>query len=99
MVKVIIKNDRFFEKSMKKFSRKVDKVGIIKEVRSRTYYEKPSVKRKRRLTESLRRRKKAARKIQLFQEKQESSRKRKWTSPIKEQLAREKAYYRLKSRE
>ncbi len=46
MVKVIIKNDRFFEKSMKKFSRKVDKVGIIKEVRSRTYYEKPSVKKR-----------------------------------------------------
>jgi small subunit ribosomal protein S21 len=31
---------------MKKFSRKVDKVGIIKEVRSRTYYEKPSVKKR-----------------------------------------------------
>ena len=46
MIKVIIKNDRFFEKSMKKFSRKVDKVGIIKEVRSRTYYEKPSVKKR-----------------------------------------------------
>ena len=46
MVKVIIKHDRFFEKSMKKFSRKVDKVGIIKEVRSRTYYEKPSVKKR-----------------------------------------------------
>ena len=46
MVKVIIKNDRFFEKCMKKFSRKVDKVGIIKEVRSRTYYEKPSVKKR-----------------------------------------------------
>jgi|TARA_Y100000310_G_scaffold33968_1_gene32107 small subunit ribosomal protein S21 len=46
VVKVIIKNDRFFEKSMKKFSRKVDKVGIIKEVRSRTYYEKPSVKKR-----------------------------------------------------
>ena len=46
MVKIIIKDNRFFEKSMKKFSRKVDKVGIIKEVRSRTYYEKPSVKKR-----------------------------------------------------
>ena len=31
---------------MKKFSRKVDKAGIIKEVRDRTYYEKPSVKKR-----------------------------------------------------
>ena len=46
MVKIIIKDNRFFEKSMKKFSRKVDKTGIIKEVRSRTYYEKPSVKKR-----------------------------------------------------
>ena len=46
MVKIIIKDNRFFEKSMKKFSRKVDKTGIIKEVRDRTYYGKPSVKKR-----------------------------------------------------
>ena len=46
MVKIIIKDNRFFEKSMKKFSRKVDKAGIIREVRDRTYYEKPSVKKR-----------------------------------------------------
>jgi len=46
VVKIIIKDNRFFEKSMKKFSRKVDKAGIIREVRDRTYYEKPSVKKR-----------------------------------------------------
>ena len=77
----------------KKISIMLEEVNFdYKDLKVKRYYEKPSEKRKRRLTESLRRRKKAARKIQLFQEKQESSRKRKWTSPIKEQLAKEKAF-------
>ena len=72
--------------------------GLVKDLKVKRFYEKPSEKRKRRLTESLRRRKKLLRKEQLFQEKRESNRQRKWTSPIKEQLAKEKAYYSLKSR-
>ena len=44
MVKITIKNNRFFEKSMKKFSRKIDKEGILKEVRERMHFVKPSVK-------------------------------------------------------
>ena len=80
------------------FKREVQKEGILKDLKIKRFYEKPSEKRKRRLTESLRRRKKAERKEQLFEEKRESNRQRKWTSPIKEQLAKEKAYYSLKSR-
>jgi len=98
MVTVYVRYGNFY-KAFSVFKRMVQREGILKDLKNKRYYEKPSVKRKRRLTESLRRRKKAARKIQLFEEKQEGNRKRKWTSPIKEQLAREKAYYRLKSKE
>ena len=48
MVKITIKNNRFFEKSMKKFSRKIDKEGILKEVRERMHFVKPSVKKRER---------------------------------------------------
>ena len=98
MVTVYVRHGNFY-KAFSVFKRMVQREGILKDLKVKRYYEKPSEKRKRRLTESLRRRKKTLRKMQIFQERQEnSSRKRKWKSPIKEQLAREKAYYRLKSR-
>ena len=98
MVTVYVRYGNFY-KAFSVFKRMVQREGILKDLKDKRFYEKPSIKIRRKATESLRRRKKAARKIQLFEEKQESSRKRKWTSPIKEQLAKEKAYYRLKSRE
>ena len=97
MVGVYVRHGNF-HKAFAIFKREVQKEGILKDLKIKRFYEKPSEKRKRRLTESLRRRKKVLRKEQLFQEKRESNRQRKWTSPIKEQLAKEKAYYSLKSR-
>ena len=97
MVQVYVRHGNF-HKAFAIFKREVQKEGILKDLKIKRFYEKPSEKRKRRLTESLRRRKKLLRKEQLFQEKRESNRQRKWTSPIKEQLAKEKAYYSLKSR-
>lgn len=97
MVQVYVRHGNF-HKAFAIFKREVQKEGILKDLKIKRFYEKPSEKRKRRLTESLRRRNKAARKEQLFEEKRESNRQRKWTSPIKEQLAKEKAYYSLKSR-
>ena len=46
---VMVKEDEPFEKAVKRFRRKVEKAGIIKETKRRTRYEKPSVKRKRKL--------------------------------------------------
>ena len=47
MIKVKVKNgNRFFEKAMKKFSRKMDKEGTMKEVRERMHFVKPSVKKR-----------------------------------------------------
>ena len=97
MVQVYVRHGNF-HKAFAIFKRQVQREGILKDLKIKRFYEKPSEKRKRRLTESLRRRKKVLRKEQLFQEKRESNRQRKWTSPIKEQLAKEKAYYSLKSR-
>ena len=97
MVGIYVRHGNF-HKAFAIFKREVQKEGILKDLKIKRFYEKPSEKRKRRLTESLRRRKKLLRKEQLFQEKRESNRQRKWTSPIKEQLAKEKAYYSLKSR-
>ena len=97
MVTVYVRHGNF-HKAFAIFKRQVQREGILKDLKIKRFYEKPSEKRKRRLTESLRRRKKVLRKEQLFQEKRESNRQRKWTSPIKEQLAKEKAYYSLKSR-
>jgi|TARA_B100001964_G_scaffold227021_1_gene276506 small subunit ribosomal protein S21 len=98
MVTVYVRQGNFY-KAFSIFKRKVQKEGILKSLKDKRFYEKPSIKKKRKATEALRRRKKTLRKMQIFQERQEnSSRKRKWKSPIKEQLAREKAYYLLKSR-
>ena len=43
---IYIKDQKQFEKMVKKFTRKVKKTGILDEVRERRYYTKPSVKRR-----------------------------------------------------
>lgn len=42
MVSVNVKNGEPFEKAMRRFKKKWEKAGILREVRSRTYYLKPS---------------------------------------------------------
>jgi small subunit ribosomal protein S21 len=44
---VVAGNNESFESLLKRFSRKVQQDGILSEVRHREYFEKPSVKRKR----------------------------------------------------
>lgn len=43
MIIVPVKDGENIEKALKKFKRKAEKTGIIKEVRTRKQYEKPSV--------------------------------------------------------
>jgi small subunit ribosomal protein S21 len=45
---VVAKDNENFENLLKRFNRSVQQEGILSEVRHREYYEKPSVKRKRR---------------------------------------------------
>jgi small subunit ribosomal protein S21 len=44
---VVAGNNESFESLLKRFTRKVQQDGILSEVRHREYFEKPSVKRKR----------------------------------------------------
>jgi small subunit ribosomal protein S21 len=57
LVDVVAKDNENFENLLKRFNRSVQQEGILSEVRHREYYEKPSIKRKRR--ESSRKRKSA----------------------------------------
>jgi len=47
MAVVIVKEDESFEKALKRFRKICEKEGIITEMKRREFYEKPSVKRKR----------------------------------------------------
>lgn len=47
MANVVAGSNESFESLLKRFTRKVQQDGILSEVRHREYFEKPSVKRKR----------------------------------------------------
>ena len=47
MPRVRIRDDESFESALKRFKRKCQKAGVVSEIKKRQYYEKPSVKRKR----------------------------------------------------
>ena len=51
------------EKAIKVLKRKMDSEGVRKELRHRRFYEKPSVKRKRKRLEAKRRRQKSRRRL------------------------------------
>ncbi len=62
MANVVAGNNESFESLLKRFSRKVQQDGILSEVRHREYFEKPSVKRKRKAAAKRRRSARAQRK-------------------------------------
>ncbi len=58
---VQVREDESFENALRRFKRKVEKSGILTELRKRQHFEKPSVKRKRKAVQA---KKKMARKVQ-----------------------------------
>jgi small subunit ribosomal protein S21 len=58
---VQVREDESFENALRRFKRKVEKSGILTELRKRQHFEKPSVKRKRKAIQA---KKKMARKVQ-----------------------------------
>ncbi len=44
---VQVRDEESFEGALRRFKRKVEKAGILTELRKRQFFEKPSVKRKR----------------------------------------------------
>ena len=57
---VHVREDESFENALRRFKRKVEKAGILTELRKRQHFEKPSVKRKRKAIQA---KKKIARKV------------------------------------
>ncbi|HYG61046.1 MAG TPA: 30S ribosomal protein S21 [Thermoanaerobaculia bacterium] len=57
---VHVREEESFENALRRFKRKVEKSGILTELRKRQHFEKPSVKRKRKTIQA---KKKIARKL------------------------------------
>ncbi len=57
---VHIRDEESFENALRRFKRKCEKAGILTELKKRQHFEKPSVKRKRKLVQA---RKKMMRKL------------------------------------
>jgi len=58
---VHVREEESFENALRRFKRKVEKSGILTELRKRQHFEKPSVKRKRKAVQA---KKKIMRKLQ-----------------------------------
>ena len=49
MTVVIIREGESFESALRRFKKQCERTGILSEVKRREYYEKPSVKRKKKI--------------------------------------------------
>ena len=56
MSEVRIEDGESLESALKRFKKKVQKAGILTEIRRREHYEKPSVKKKRKRAQARRKR-------------------------------------------
>ena len=61
MTNIMISNNESFESLLRRFTRRVQQDGILSEVRHREYFEKPSIKRKRKAAAKRRRNARASR--------------------------------------
>jgi small subunit ribosomal protein S21 len=48
MSEVQIRGDESFESALRRFKKKIDREGILREIRDRKHYEKPSERRRKR---------------------------------------------------
>jgi len=46
MIIVSIKENESIDKALKRFKKKFERTGVLKELRSRTFFEKPSIRRR-----------------------------------------------------
>ncbi len=46
MITVTIKDNESIDKALKRFKKKFEKAGVLKELRGRSYFEKPSISRR-----------------------------------------------------
>jgi small subunit ribosomal protein S21 len=58
-----IKENESFENALRRFKKQVEKTGILSEIRRREHFEKPSIKRKKKLLAAKKRTMKRMRKV------------------------------------
>ena len=58
MARVIVRNNEPIEKAMRRFKKKIEKEGIMKDIRLKRYHMKPSVKKKEKVKAAEKRRRK-----------------------------------------
>ncbi len=58
MAKVIVRKNEAPEKAMKRFKRKVEREGIMRDIKKKRYYKKPSVRKKEKSKAAEKRRRK-----------------------------------------
>jgi small subunit ribosomal protein S21 len=46
MIVIKIKENESVDKALKRFKKKFERTGVLKELRSRTFYEKPSIRKR-----------------------------------------------------
>ncbi len=63
MPAIIIRDGESFETALRRFKRKCERTGILSEIKRREYYEKPSVKRKKKILAAKKRALKKMRRI------------------------------------
>jgi small subunit ribosomal protein S21 len=63
MPEIRIKENESFENALRRFKKQVEKTGILSEVRRREHYEKPSIKRKKKILAAKKRAMKRMRKV------------------------------------
>ena len=69
MAGIIVKEGESFEQALKRFKRLVEKTKILSEVKKREFYEKPGVRRRKKIQAA---RKKLLKKLKKFQQKAKS---------------------------
>jgi len=61
MSEIVIHDDENFERALKRFKKKCEKAGILSDLRKYRHYEKPSEKRKRKMSDAARKTRRVAR--------------------------------------
>ena len=52
MSRVEVKNNEPLERALRRFKRKIEREGILKQIKARKYYEKPSERKRKRRKQS-----------------------------------------------
>jgi small subunit ribosomal protein S21 len=63
VTKVVVKEGEPFEKALRRFKKKVEGAGILKEVRRREHYLKPSIRKKEKERAAVKRRRRSATRV------------------------------------